>query len=425
MAVANSLEQMKKQSSDDSINTERGMFSVDIDQLKEEEGFNPRDYNDPNTEKHIENLAQAYTSGDIMPPPLMVKVVDGEILVRDGHCRLRGAKLARERGADVRRLQVIEFKGDEIDQTALILTSNSGKKLTQLEAAKVFQKMKNLGLNEAKIGAKVGISGQRVRQMLALIDLPVEYKQLINEEKVSPTLAAEVYNAEGTKGASRLAKVYQEMTAKMSPEEIAKKKPKVTPKQLNKKPRLPAAVVTSMRTSFSSLAPLLADLDISEDQEKVSIDLDRETFLRLKEDVIRVKKAEAEAEESAAAAAAELKASLEEEERAEKEAAEAQAAQEEAERAEARNKALAEANAKAEAEMAASQSQSEEAPSSEEASYELSNDDNELDSESLLSEISSLTGSSADADNEEEDGDWTVVRDEDEEHMGMHNTPDY
>ena len=61
--------------------------------IEEEEGFNERDYNLPHTIAHIEMLAKAWAQSAQMKP-IEVQVVDGRCFVRDGHCRLRGARLA-------------------------------------------------------------------------------------------------------------------------------------------------------------------------------------------------------------------------------------------------------------------------------------------------------------------------------------------
>ncbi|MGP9591392.1 MULTISPECIES: hypothetical protein, partial [unclassified Halomonas] len=70
-----------------------------------------------------------------------VQVVDGEIYVRDGHCRRRAMLLAQEEGTDLGLVPMVEFRGDEIEADALILTSQSGKKLSAVEVASMYNRM--------------------------------------------------------------------------------------------------------------------------------------------------------------------------------------------------------------------------------------------------------------------------------------------
>ncbi len=106
-------------------------FTISPQLLLEEEGFNTRGafcedyYERPDIKAGIRVLADAYKRGDYVPP-IIVKVIDGKVYVREGHRRRRAILLAIEEGADIQFVQVVEHKGDEAEQSLLIATSNDG-----------------------------------------------------------------------------------------------------------------------------------------------------------------------------------------------------------------------------------------------------------------------------------------------------------
>ncbi|MGP9510805.1 ParB N-terminal domain-containing protein [Halomonas sp. H2] len=115
-------------------------FSALVEDINEQPGFNPRNYELPRLQEHIRSLADAYKRGQFVDP-IVVQVVDGEIYVRDGHCRRRAMLLAQEEGTDLGLVPMVEFRGDEIEADALILTSQSGKKLSAVEVASMYNRM--------------------------------------------------------------------------------------------------------------------------------------------------------------------------------------------------------------------------------------------------------------------------------------------
>ena len=71
------------------------IFGILAIQLLEEEGFNERDFNDPEVIAKVEEFAKAYTNGQPVPP-WMVRIdsATGNFYIVEGHTRVRGAKLA-------------------------------------------------------------------------------------------------------------------------------------------------------------------------------------------------------------------------------------------------------------------------------------------------------------------------------------------
>ena len=104
-------------------------------------------------------------------PPLIVKVIDGKIYVREGHCRLRGAKLARENGAQIKRLPVYETKGDETEQSLIIVRSDQGLKLTP-GARRYLCPLDQSRQYSRRNSQKLGKTANHVKQYEMLFGLP-------------------------------------------------------------------------------------------------------------------------------------------------------------------------------------------------------------------------------------------------------------
>ncbi|MBK4232159.1 chromosome partitioning protein ParB, partial [Enterobacter hormaechei] len=93
MAVINSLRALKGVTAPEELKKGDG-FTISPQLLLEEEGFNTRGafcenyYERPDIKAGIRVLADAYKRGDYVPP-IIVKVIDGKVYVREGHRRRR------------------------------------------------------------------------------------------------------------------------------------------------------------------------------------------------------------------------------------------------------------------------------------------------------------------------------------------------
>jgi len=178
-------------------------WKVDPLILIEEEGYNPRgafckDYwNKPDVLAHIRGFAESYKAGRYVPP-IVVTVRNSDILVRDGHHRRRGLLLAISEGAQIELVDVIEQKGDEIEQAKVVLTSSDSRLLTRLERAVQYQKFVAWGWSIGQIAKEFNKTHEHVRTTLPLMDLPFELKQMIAEEMVSASFALKVFEEHGT-----------------------------------------------------------------------------------------------------------------------------------------------------------------------------------------------------------------------------------
>jgi ParB family chromosome partitioning protein len=251
------------------------LFKIDPRIIKEEPGFNTRglfcdDYWEREEVKEgIQALANAYIKGEFVPP-IVVKVVDGEVFVRDGHRRKRGMLQAISQGANIQKVDVIENKGDEVDQTALIVTSNSGEPLSPVERAAVYARLQSYGLSDKEIADKVGKSAEHVRKTREIDMFPLNLKKLIQDKVVSATLAQKLFDEHGTDAVSMI----KEQVEESKDSDNARKK--VTARTVAKTPRYTKKVVTHMSTSLRSLT---ADLDKAlidgDGKYRIALDVDQ------------------------------------------------------------------------------------------------------------------------------------------------------
>ena len=254
--------------------TKTDQYIVDFDLILEEEGFNPRVYDAPEVKEHIERLKEAYMAGEKLPA-FKVQVVDGKILLRDGYCRRRGILLAREEGCNIQRVSVEEVKGDQIEQSMVILTSNDGLKLKALERASIYVRMKNLGLTEDEIAQKVHRTRPHIQQYLALYDLPIELKQLIMNGSVSWSLALSTFQEHGTKAISMLTKNDKTITDHKNNEK------RITQKEIDKqngyRSKITGNLAKDVSFIFSDIIDNVGQTYIEGDQH-VTIKFSREGF---------------------------------------------------------------------------------------------------------------------------------------------------
>ncbi|WP_027859792.1 ParB/RepB/Spo0J family partition protein [Marinobacterium jannaschii] len=273
--------------------TKGNMFSVPPQALVEEPGFNVRDYDDPDVVQHIRNLANAYARGDYVDP-VVVKVVDGKLFIREGHCRRLAMLLAIEEGAEILRTPVIEYKGDDAAQVALIVTSNSGLKITTLQTAEVYRRLSAWGFSDTEIAERVGKTSTHVRQMLDLLELPTELKQLIKDGKISATAALETFKEQGTAAVGTINKAVE------NAEEAGRKR--ITRKDLGGPKPLPKKVAIRVQSAFSTFTEKLDRASLDAKTEKVTVELtleEAEALIALKADVgaIEKKRSDKQAEE--------------------------------------------------------------------------------------------------------------------------------
>jgi ParB/RepB/Spo0J family partition protein len=163
------------------------------------DGWNTRDDN-PELLEHIDTLAQSIAEIGVRKA-IEVKLVDGKLIVRDGHCRTRATMRAIEHyKADIKTVPVISVDRYASDEDLILnqVISNSGKPLTTMEEAKVYKKLLDMGWQQVDIAKKVGKSNGRISQILDYLTMPVAVQAQVASGAVSASLAQQVVKASET-----------------------------------------------------------------------------------------------------------------------------------------------------------------------------------------------------------------------------------
>lgn len=163
------------------------------------EGWNTRDET-PELAEHIDDLAKSIAEIGVRKP-IEVKLEDGKLIVKDGHCRTRATIRAIEvYKAEIKTVPVVSVDRYANDADLILnqVISNSGKPLTAMEQARVFKKLIDMGWNQDDIAKKVGKSNGRISQILDLLTMPAQVQVMVSSGAVSSSLAQQTVKAADT-----------------------------------------------------------------------------------------------------------------------------------------------------------------------------------------------------------------------------------
>lgn len=166
------------------------LFKVDPRLLKEEPGFNLRDYDDPDVQVHIDGFATSYLEGRYVPP-ILVRTAGDDILTIEGHCRRLGAQRAIERGAKGLMIAATEFKGGDAERVTVMLRSADGLPLKVLEQARGCLRLVRMGFSNPEVAKEVGRTPARIEQLLILATSNMDVQRLVKAGQVSADAAIE------------------------------------------------------------------------------------------------------------------------------------------------------------------------------------------------------------------------------------------
>lgn len=232
------------------------LYRIPPDKLQEEEGFNARDYDDPEVIAQIESFADAYSNGRYVPP-LIVRIDSGTggIFVVEGHLRRKGANLAIERGAPIQHLDCTPFRGNDTDRVTVMLTSAQGLPLKPLGVAESYLRLTRMGLSVADISKRLCRTVTHVENMLTLATSNSDVHTMVRKGEVAATTAIEAVRKHGDKAGNFLAGKLQE----------AKASGKTSVKPSAIKPWVPPRKMVT--TIYDSLAPVFKSLEGQDDAQ--------------------------------------------------------------------------------------------------------------------------------------------------------------
>lgn len=211
-------------------------FRVKYADLHIEPGFNLRDEG-PELDAHrAAMLAHLLAGGEF--PPIEVRVSDdGKATIVDGHNRHWVYGEAIKQGAPIEYIDVMPFRGNDVDRVARIITRQEGKKLTPLELARGYKRLQAFKLDADAIAKRFSKTRQHVEQLLILANANADVHELVAAGKVSAALAIDMVRKHGEK-AGEVLRQQLDKAAKAG-------KAKVTPGTVNGKP-LPKKIVQGL-----------------------------------------------------------------------------------------------------------------------------------------------------------------------------------
>ena len=236
---------------------------VKLEDLYEEPGFNLRIEGDV-LEASIELLAEFIANGGQIPPLEVRPRSAGGVWIVDGH-RRRRAMLKLDKAGRLPRtpnrdnpeileawVPVVAFEGSDADRVARIISSQENEKLSPLELAEGYKRLRAFGWMPEQIAKKVGKTRQHVEQVLTVGDANTDVQNLVAAGHVSATTAAQVVREHGD-GAGRV------LGAELEKAQASGKK-KVTAGTM-KGPTIPKPRLEAVHTASRNLIASLGAVD--------------------------------------------------------------------------------------------------------------------------------------------------------------------
>lgn len=236
---------------------------VKLEDLYEEPGFNLR-IEGPALKQSIAILAEFIANGGQIPPLEVRPRSAGGVWIVDGH-RRRRAMLKLDKAGRLPRtpnrdnpeileawVPVVAFEGSDADRVARIISSQENEKLSPLELAEGYKRLRAFGWMPEQIAKKVGKTRQHVEQVLTVGDANTDVQNLVAAGHVSATTAAQVVREHGD-GAGKVLGVELEKAQ-------ASGKKKVTAGTM-KGPTIPKPRLEAVHTASRNLIASLGAVD--------------------------------------------------------------------------------------------------------------------------------------------------------------------
>lgn len=183
------------------------LHTIDPRKIVVRQGWNVR-VRTPALDDHIRELTDSIKANGLQEP-LTLAMKNGEPVLTNGNCRHEAIMLAIEEGAniDTVRFQLENRGATEADHVASMIIRNSGKPLDLSEKARVFDRMRKLGVETTDIATKVGCRHNHVTSLLNFIDTASpEIFKMIKDGKVSSSMAVHTVIKHGHKATAILKK---------------------------------------------------------------------------------------------------------------------------------------------------------------------------------------------------------------------------
>lgn len=184
-------------------------LKVRLEDIHEEPGFNLRDLDavDPDGvsfQDGIDALAEFIAAGGIYPPLEIRPRNDGGVWLVDGHRRRlalnqldAAGRLPRDPKDGEAWVAIVPFTGNDADRVARVITSQQGRRLNDLEKANGCKRLAAFGWAPDQIGKAIGLTRQRVDQLLYLANAPARVQHGVKNGELSGSVAVELVRKHG------------------------------------------------------------------------------------------------------------------------------------------------------------------------------------------------------------------------------------
>ena len=153
------------------------IIEVKLDELRANP-YQPRKVFD---EEKLKELSKSIKEHGVFQPIIVKKSIKGYEIIA-GERRVKASKLA---GLETIPAIVRDFSDEDMMEIAL-LENLQRENLNAIEEANAYQKLlHNLNITQEELASKLGKSRSHITNMLGLLTLPEEVKDLIAEEKIS------------------------------------------------------------------------------------------------------------------------------------------------------------------------------------------------------------------------------------------------
>ncbi|EGE2353514.1 DNA-binding protein [Escherichia coli] len=200
--------------------------------VEEEEGFNTRTagigesyYSLPHVVAHLNSLKESYKHDPLSVPAIVVQILNGRPVLRQGACRIRAYAMANielaEEGRElISLIRCEEFRGSRASAEQFTLDGNSNLALSVVAEALSIKRMVEDAEEPktfAELAKRRGKTEQHLRQMVRVLDLPEALQVMLVTGEVSMYVALDEYLYSGDKAVNNITKaidVYGKATAK-------------------------------------------------------------------------------------------------------------------------------------------------------------------------------------------------------------------
>ncbi|MFZ3286584.1 MAG: ParB N-terminal domain-containing protein [Telluria sp.] len=154
-------------------------------------------FNRPICRDNVEQFKTAIRAGATIPP-IYVYVDAGVIELVDGEHRWIAVCELIAEGVDIPYMAAIQFRGNDADRIAHLLTSAQGKPLSPLESGLQYLKLLRLNWDVKQIAARIGRSVTHVDQCIVLAESNTDVQEHVRNGDVSGTTAAKIVRKHGS-----------------------------------------------------------------------------------------------------------------------------------------------------------------------------------------------------------------------------------